>query len=112
MPTSDSKSTLKTPGETPGDAAAPTRDATSYATTDELEALLERQGYKCALTGRDLDPSDMHVDHIVPVKHGGGSGIGNLQWLCKQANLAKGTLTVKEFLGLCQDVVKRAQGGA
>lgn len=51
----------------------------------------------------------MHIDHIVPIRHGGQDHLQNLQWLCKQANLAKGSLSSEEFLQLCQDVVSNEE---
>ena len=72
----------------------------------ELRALLEQQGYKCALTGRDLDPQTAHVDHVKPIAEGGESGIDNLQWLDMTVNRAKGTMSVADFYTMCRDVVR------
>lgn len=32
-----------------------------------------------------------HVDHIIPILHGGTSNTDNLAWACFQCNVAKGT---------------------
>ena len=92
--------------QTRGRDAASASDKSSYATRVELRALLEQQGYKCALTGRDLDPKTAHVDHVVPIHAGGGSGVDNLQWLDKAVNRAKGTMSLAEFWAMCCDVVR------
>jgi 5-methylcytosine-specific restriction endonuclease McrA len=38
----------------------------------------------------------LHLDHREPVARGGGSGLGNLQYLCSEANLAKGARITRE----------------
>ena len=57
------------------------------------------------MTGRPLGTKDADIDHVIPTAEGGGDDIGNLQWLCKEANRAKGVLSVNQFLSLCRDVV-------
>jgi phenylalanyl-tRNA synthetase beta subunit len=37
----------------------------------ELREILDRQNYKCALTGRPLTPDNCAMDHIVPLSRGG-----------------------------------------
>lgn len=67
--------------------------------------LLEWQGYRCALTGRPLTPDTASLDHIVPVRDGGEHSIENAQVLHKDVNRAKSTLTHKQFVQLCREVV-------
>ncbi len=67
--------------------------------------LLEHQRYRCALTGRRLTPESAALDHIVPVRHGGGHVIENTQALHKDVNRAKGALTNEEFRAMCREVV-------
>ncbi|MCC7409317.1 MAG: hypothetical protein IT442_14725, partial [Phycisphaeraceae bacterium] len=64
-------------------------------------ALLQRQAYRCALTGWDLTPETAALDHIIPVSRGGEHRISNAQVLTKIVNRAKGTLTNEEFIELC-----------
>lgn len=76
--------------------------------------LLERQGYRCALTGRGLTPQSAALDHVVPIRHGGAHVIENVQVLDKDVNRAKGSLAREEFIALCREVVRwcrRAEGG-
>lgn len=85
------------------------------STTNVLR-LLEWQRYRCALTGRPLEPQTASLDHIVPVRCGGQHRIENVQVLHKQVNRAKGTLTNEEFIQLCREVVEHVgrhneQGG-
>jgi len=68
--------------------------------------LLERQDYRCALTGRRLTPETSAIDHIVPVRCGGEHTIENAQVLHKDVNRAKGSLTSDEFIGMCREVVR------
>ena len=52
----------------------------------------------------------LHADHIVPVSAGGSNEIGNLQWLCRDVNLAKGSLSNEAFIQLCRDVATEQSG--
>jgi 5-methylcytosine-specific restriction endonuclease McrA len=70
-----------------------------------LASLWRSQRGLCALTGRRLDRS-AQLDHILPKAKGGDDQIGNLQWLCPEANLSKRDLTDAEFQALCSDVMR------
>jgi 5-methylcytosine-specific restriction endonuclease McrA len=74
------------------------------ATAREVAALWKAQRGRCALTGRRLDRT-AQLDHKTPKARGGGDSIGNLQWLCENANLAKRALTDAEFVALCSEVM-------
>ena len=71
----------------------------------QLDALLEKQHHKCALTGRKLTPSNVSLDHIWPLSRGGSSEITNCQLVVREANSAKGALTPAEFIELCRQCV-------
>jgi 5-methylcytosine-specific restriction endonuclease McrA len=80
-------------------------------TGERILKLMEELGcrenkLRCALTGRTLTPETVSLDHIVPQSAGGGNGEDNLQFVCQEANQAKGTLSQKAFIQLCRDVVK------
>ena len=67
---------------------------------------------KCYLTGRAIDlskPNTYHFDHIISVANGGDSTLDNLGIACKSANIAKGTLSVDDFILLCNEVIKYNQ---
>ncbi|MGC1106981.1 MAG: HNH endonuclease [Candidatus Acidiferrales bacterium] len=83
-----------------------TGDATSHKTPsfeDKRQVgqrlrfrVLQRDNFKCVACGRS--PANqigifLHVDHIVPVAAGGRTTIDNLQTLCQNCNLGKGTLS-------------------
>lgn len=76
------------------------------ATYKELARLYKDQKGYCALSGRRLQKGLIHLDHILPLSKGGTDEIGNLRWVCKDANLAKRALTDFEFIKLCCDVAK------
>lgn len=67
--------------------------------------LLDRQQYRCALSGRRLTPATAALDHIVSISNGGEHIIENAQVLHKDVNRAKASLTNTEFIGLCREVV-------
>lgn len=79
--------------------------STDRATPQELSRLWKTQRGLCALTGRRLDRT-AQLDHILPKCRGGADSIGNLQWLCAEANIAKRHLTDEEFLNLCRDCMR------
>ena len=70
----------------------------------QIMNLIEKQDFRCALSGRKLTPETASLDHIIPLSRGGQHDIRNLQVLEHQVNTAKGTLTMEEFLSLCRDV--------
>ncbi|HUW11633.1 MAG TPA: HNH endonuclease signature motif containing protein [Anaerolineae bacterium] len=56
--------------------------------------VLELGQFMCRVCGRgplDGDNVKLHVDHIVPIVAGGKTVLGNLQVLCADCNLGKGT---------------------
>jgi hypothetical protein len=54
------------------------------------QAVIERDGYVCGLCGGEVEPSDVHIDHILPVAHGGQDVMSNLQVAHSWCNLSKG----------------------
>lgn len=54
--------------------------------------ILKRDNYKCQICGRtQADGIKLHVDHIIPIAKGGKTVPENLQTLCQDCNLGKGT---------------------
>ncbi len=74
-------------------------------THQTIRDLVDSQSRRCALTGRNLRPDTVALDHIIPVSRGGAHCIENAQLLHKEVNRAKGTLTNEEFIQLCRAVV-------
>ncbi len=73
-------------------------------TAKQILELIQNQGYRCALSGRVLTPETASLDHIVPLSRGGEHALANIWAVDFQVNNAKGTLTVEEFVALCQEV--------
>ena len=73
--------------------------------TTNVLALLKYQNYRCALTGRELTPKTAALDHIMPVNRGGEHVVENTQVLHKEVNRAKGSLSNREFIKLCREVL-------
>tara|TARA_R110002095_G_scaffold165188_2_gene143387 strand:+ start:1802 stop:2365 length:564 start_codon:yes stop_codon:yes gene_type:complete len=76
----------------------------------ELKEIIAKQDYRCNLTNRKLSPENASADHIKPVSQGGAHAIENIQILDKQINTAKGTMSNKEFVCMCIEVVKASAG--
>jgi 5-methylcytosine-specific restriction protein A len=63
----------------------PTARGYGGATWQRLRARVLREEPTCAACGADGQPDD-HVDHVVPMSHGGTSTRENLQRLCPSCN--------------------------
>ena len=86
------------------------RESTSWCAA--ILKKLEKANYKCALTGRTVEPSTAQLDHILPVARGGAvSDPANLQILHMDINRAKNTMTNAEFIAMCREVVAWADKG-
>ncbi|OHB60856.1 MAG: hypothetical protein A2Y12_10125 [Planctomycetes bacterium GWF2_42_9] len=75
-------------------------------TGSQILKILEDQKYRCALSGRLLTPQTASVDHIIPLSKNGTHDISNIWVVDHKMNLAKGTMSVDEFISVCRDVVK------
>ena len=54
-------------------------------------AIYKRDGYRCRICGRTHNSALLEVDHIYPIAKGGKSTYDNLQTLCHDCNVKKGT---------------------
>lgn len=52
--------------------------------------VIARDGYLCGLCGGEVEPDDVHIDHIVPIARGGRDALENLQVAHSRCNLRKG----------------------
>ena len=52
-------------------------------------AAYERQGGKCAITGKYFPIEEMEADHVKPWVLGGPTNLGNCQMLCREAHYKK-----------------------
>lgn len=87
-----------------------------HLTITYMLGLYDKQGGRCALSGRNLslgtiiqgkyEPNVLSLDRIDPTK---GYIEGNIQLTTSQANMAKGQCTNKGFLDFCKDVVAEAE---
>jgi len=75
-------------------------------TANQILKIVEDQNYICALSGRKLTPENASVDHIVPLSKNGTHDISNIWIIDLKVNLAKGTMSVEEFISMCKDVAK------
>lgn len=53
------------------------------------KAVIERDGRVCQFCGKTNQEALLEIDHIVPVRHGGGNNLENLRVLCQQCNGAR-----------------------
>ena len=63
----------------------------------------------CYLTGRDIDlynTKSYQLDHVAPRSRGGDNSLDNVGITVAEANIAKGSMTVNEFLSFCVEVLE------
>ena len=63
----------------------------------EIKDALKREEC-CFYCGKHLNDENFTIDHIIPVKQGGGDDLSNLVQCCKDCNTLKGKLTVPQLL--------------
>ena len=67
-------------------------------TAEDVQVLLERQGYRCAAPHCRIDVlHDFHCDHVLPLSRGGTNSSDNIQILCPTCNLTKNDRTMEEW---------------
>ena len=54
-------------------------------------SIYERDGNRCRKCGKSGWHHDLEIDHIIPISKGGKSTYENLQTLCRECNLEKGS---------------------
>lgn len=87
------------------------KKGTDIISLDALELLWTAQGGRCALTGWDMTmelgrgvvPTNCSIDRIDPKN---GYEVGNVQLVCRVANVAKSDMTQSDFLAMCRSVVR------
>ena len=78
----------------------------NYTCRDVLKKIGENP--ICYLTGKKIDlnkPETYHLDHIIPTAKGGTNDLDNLGICLKEANYAKGELSLQELYQLCEDIL-------
>ena len=73
-----------------------------------INDMLEKQNYKCALTGRDLHTNKFHIDHIKPRSTHSElkSDPNNWQLTVEEVNIFKSDLTVEQIIALAKDIIE------
>jgi 5-methylcytosine-specific restriction endonuclease McrA len=54
------------------------------------EAVIRRDGYVCGICGGDVEPTDIHLDHVIPYSHGGPTTVENLRVTHSRCNIRRG----------------------
>lgn len=63
-----------------------------------INELTKKYGYKCWYCGVSLDNIEIHIDHVIPLSHGGLNDTSNYALSCKFCNCQKFHYSVVEFL--------------
>ncbi|AFM14210.1 hypothetical protein Turpa_3576 [Turneriella parva DSM 21527] len=75
-------------------------------TAKDFYSLLERQNYRCALSGRELTPENTDAEHILPLDSGGSHTPQNIYLIVRDAARLKRHLTEAQVIDLCFDILK------
>ncbi len=73
----------------------------------DLWKILKRQKMACPLSGERLTAENISIDHKTPLFRGGKNDLTNLQFVIKNVNVAKFTMTDDEFILFCHKIVKQ-----
>jgi len=73
--------------------------------SEHFYKLLESQGYKCALTGRELTPENTIAEHIVPLRQGGQHEFENIYLVEKVVSKLKRFTTEQEIVRLAVEII-------
>ena len=68
--------------------------------------VLHRDKYTCQYCGAKSLRVDLHVDHIIPVSHGGKNNFGNLVTACSPCNIGKSNNFLKPRKNTVLDSIK------
>lgn len=90
--------------------ASQTTTTGNRVTAKQIREMVDRQGYRCKLTGWKLTPEVSEADHIIPVSRGGKNSIDNLQIVHRLANASKRNMSQEEFVSLCCAVSETMAG--
>lgn len=74
----------------------------------QIKDLLHKQDFKCFLSGRELTPSNIEAEHIIPLAKGGKHEIDNICLIIDSLRDLKRYYTIEEIRDLCKDVLKVA----
>ena len=78
-------------------------------TRGQMRSLIKKQKGRCAISGEKLDPKDVSIDHIIPlkkVKKNNQKDYGKF-WLVKtEVNRMKGSLDLSEFYKILEKILK------
>ena len=86
------------------------QQAVGRFTAEDIQTMLERQGYRCAAPHCRTDVlRNFHCDHILPLSRGGTNWPDNIQILCPPCNMSKHDRTMEEWLAIRAADAERAR---
>lgn len=71
----------------------------------DFYALLDKQKYKCALTGTELTPENTTAEHILPLSRGGTHELSNIFLVDERVAKLKRNLSIAEVRDVAQRIV-------
>ena len=81
-------------GYTDTEIIGPAVDRESGIRSKYLWPLFQNQQGICPGCRDRFTEDEFHIDHIIPLAHGGSNELNNLQLLCRDCNLRKSTGTM------------------
>ena len=93
--------------------SAKARNIPFHLSVKDMWNIFVLQNRKCSLSGKELFFSPLQVSgkktnaSLDRIDSNGGYTLDNVQWVTKDINLAKRTLSQEAFINVCRDVVKK-----
>lgn len=72
----------------------------------EIRELLQKQNFKCFLTGRELTPDNVEAEHILPISKGGKHEVENLCLIIDSLRELKRYRSPEEIISIARDIIK------
>ena len=70
--------------------------------------LLEKQEYKCALSGRELRPENTRATHAIPLRKDGQHALENIILVDDDVDLLKKNKSIRESVEIAADIIATA----
>lgn len=71
-------------------------------TGSRIYAIVRLNGFRCAMSGLELDPDNASLDHIKPLSRGGTHTLDNVHVIHSTVNRMKGEMDQAEFVRWCK----------
>lgn len=75
-------------------------------TGSKLFELAKSNGFRCAISGVELNPNEASLDHTIPLSKGGSHDMQNVDLIHMVVNRMKGEMDRKELVRWCKLIAR------